>query len=121
MRVSIWPRAALRVLHGLLRSPVTDLDGAHYRLTGARCEPAPLQDPLPILIGGSGEKRMLRIVAEYADASCRCRAVPRRGRPRRSTRYREIGLDELIIPDGLLGAGSERRRAMDVILGLVRD
>jgi F420-dependent oxidoreductase-like protein len=33
------------------------------------CYPRPIQDPIPILIGGSGEKRTLRLVAEYADAA----------------------------------------------------
>jgi len=34
--------------------------------------------------------------------------------------YREIGLDELIIPDELLGTGSTKLAAMDTILGIVR-
>ncbi|WP_250030716.1 TIGR03560 family F420-dependent LLM class oxidoreductase [Paractinoplanes maris] len=33
--------------------------------------------------------------------------------------YRELGLDELIIPDALLGTGADRLRAMDVIRGIV--
>jgi F420-dependent oxidoreductase-like protein len=33
------------------------------------CYPRPIQDPIPILIGGSGEKKTLRLVAQYADAS----------------------------------------------------
>jgi alkanesulfonate monooxygenase SsuD/methylene tetrahydromethanopterin reductase-like flavin-dependent oxidoreductase (luciferase family) len=58
---------ALQIIRGLLREPRTTVDGAYYRVTDARCEPKPVQDPLPILIGGGGEKRMLGIVAEYAD------------------------------------------------------
>ena len=34
----------------------------------AICYPRPLQDRIPILVGGSGERRTLRLVARYADA-----------------------------------------------------
>ena len=159
---------ALQVLHGLLRQPRTTLDGAYYQLTDARCEPKPVQEPLPILIGGSGEKRMLRIVAEYADAwntwgrpeliehksrvlDDRCGEIGREPKAVARTaqaltmvggtlpddlpmpaiggsvakltdeidHYRGIGLDELIVPDRLLGTGADRLRAMDVLRGIV--
>lgn len=32
------------------------------------CYPRPIQEHIPILVGGSGEKKTLRLVAEYADA-----------------------------------------------------
>lgn len=57
---------ALAVLTGLLRSPVTTLGGEHYQLTDAVLEPKPVQDPLPIMVGGQGD-RMLGVVARYAD------------------------------------------------------
>ncbi|MGV3760428.1 MAG: TIGR03560 family F420-dependent LLM class oxidoreductase, partial [Actinomycetota bacterium] len=57
---------ACQVLHGLLREERTTLAGEHYQLTGAVSEPKPLQDPLPLLIGGKGD-RMMGIVARYAD------------------------------------------------------
>jgi len=58
---------ALAVIHGLLRTSRASFEGRYYRLDGAVCEPKPIQDPLPILVGGSGP-RMLEITARWADA-----------------------------------------------------
>lgn len=58
---------AVQVIRSLLDRPRTTFHGKHYQLTDAICEPKPLQQPLPILIGAAGEKRMLRVVAELAD------------------------------------------------------
>jgi F420-dependent oxidoreductase-like protein len=58
---------SLVCVRGLLRDDVTDFSGEFFTLTDARCEPKPLQTPLPIWVGGGGEKVTLRLAAQYAD------------------------------------------------------
>jgi len=44
-------------------------DGKHYQLAETICSPPPVSAPHPrVLIGGSGERKTLRLVARYADA-----------------------------------------------------
>ncbi|MGP4051063.1 LLM class F420-dependent oxidoreductase [Streptomyces sp. 2A115] len=44
-------------------------EGKHYQLAETLCVPAPVSTPRPdILIGGGGEKKTLRLVAQYGDA-----------------------------------------------------
>ena len=49
--------------------PSASFNGKYYQIHNAYCNPKPIQKPTPpILVGGSGEKRTLKIVAKYADA-----------------------------------------------------
>jgi F420-dependent oxidoreductase-like protein len=44
-------------------------EGKHYQLAETICSPRPIQQPSPkILVGGSGERKTLKLVARYADA-----------------------------------------------------
>ena len=57
----------IQCLRGLLHDEVTDFEGTYFNLQQARNEPRPAQRKLPIWIGGGGEKRTLRMAAQYAD------------------------------------------------------
>jgi F420-dependent oxidoreductase-like protein len=56
----------LEVITGLLGRTSTTFQGRHYQLDDARCEPKPLQQRIPICIGGAGERRTLPLVARWA-------------------------------------------------------
>jgi F420-dependent oxidoreductase-like protein len=55
-------------IRSLLREPTTSLDGEWFRLSDATCDPSPVQQPLPLLVGGGGEQRTMRVAALHADA-----------------------------------------------------
>ena len=56
---------AIEIVRSLLDEPRTDFDGRFYRFSDAPCQPAPVQSPLPILVGTAGP-RMLRATARFA-------------------------------------------------------
>jgi F420-dependent oxidoreductase-like protein len=58
---------AVDIIEQLLGAPRTTSHGLFYDITNATCEPKPVQQHLPLLIGGGGEKRTMRVAAVYAD------------------------------------------------------
>ncbi len=58
---------ACQVIKLLFNEKKSDFDGRFYQLQDATLAPKPIQNPLPLLIGGGGEKVTLKITAKYAD------------------------------------------------------
>jgi F420-dependent oxidoreductase-like protein len=58
----------LAIIRGLWTTASFNFDGHHYRLRDAVCEPKPVQRPHPpIIVGGYGKPRTVRIAARLAD------------------------------------------------------
>ena len=71
---------ALQVILPMLRDERPTLHGEHYDITEAINQPAPISR-IPVMIGGNGERKTLRMVAQYADQSnltCDPSEVPRK-------------------------------------------
>jgi alkanesulfonate monooxygenase SsuD/methylene tetrahydromethanopterin reductase-like flavin-dependent oxidoreductase (luciferase family) len=165
---------ACEVVQGLLRQERTTYEGHWFHLDDALCEPKPVQERLPLMVGAKGN-RMLGVTARVADGwnmwslpadfaersaylDRRCERIGRDPREIwRSTQalvlltddldrarrlveaaapracvagpvaalqeavagWAAVGVDELIIPDFLLGTGQQRREALDAIISEV--
>jgi F420-dependent oxidoreductase-like protein len=71
---------ALQIILPMLRDERPSFDGDHYQVKEAINQPPPVRH-IPVMIGGSGEKKTLRMVAQYADESnliCAPEDVPRK-------------------------------------------
>jgi F420-dependent oxidoreductase-like protein len=84
-------------------------EGQHYQLAETLCVPPPIQRPgPPILIGGSGERKTLRLVAQYADA-CNLFAAGHEEVGRKldvlARHCEDVGRDPATITKTILGGG----------------
>jgi F420-dependent oxidoreductase-like protein len=71
---------ALQIILPMLRGETATLAGARYTVKDAMNSPAPVSR-IPVMIGGGGERKTLRMVAQYADESnliCEPTEVPRK-------------------------------------------
>lgn len=59
---------ALEICRRMFTEDTATYDGTHHSIAGAMNNPRPLRGDIPIMIGGSGPKKTLRLVARFGDA-----------------------------------------------------
>jgi F420-dependent oxidoreductase-like protein len=104
---------AVPLIRSLLTEPRTTHSGTYFRTENASCLPAPLQSRLPIWVGGTGERRTLRIAARYADGWNAAYVSP--------DRYRHL---MAVLDDHCQSSGRDPatiRRTVNVIFALTND
>lgn len=115
----------LQVCRAMFRGEDGAFEGRHYRLEDMTSVPAAVHGDIPILVGGSGERKTLRLVAQYADAcnvygadraemahklgvlKAHCEGVGREYDDIRKTVNAPVDLDPLADPDGFVRQAEE--------------
>jgi alkanesulfonate monooxygenase SsuD/methylene tetrahydromethanopterin reductase-like flavin-dependent oxidoreductase (luciferase family) len=64
-----WLGEALPIMRGMLHGDRPTAAGPRYSAKAVRNDPPPIQERLPLLIGGGGERVTLKLVAKYGDAN----------------------------------------------------
>ena len=110
----------IAVIKALWSGGTVDFDGRYYPLRGASALPRPIQKPAPpLLIGGDGELRLLRIVAQHADewnSHAPGPDVYRAKRARLEEHCRAVGRDPNAIHRSWMGGiliGRDRSEVLD--------
>ena len=57
----------VQIICGMLTQERTSFEGIHYQAVDATCQPPPLQEKMPLWIGGRGERKTLRMAAQYME------------------------------------------------------
>src|SRR6478609_2470934 len=70
---------ALRISRAMFTQESATVGGLHFHVEDVLVHPRPLRGDIPILVGGSGERKTLRLVAQYADG-CNVFGDPERAR-----------------------------------------
>jgi alkanesulfonate monooxygenase SsuD/methylene tetrahydromethanopterin reductase-like flavin-dependent oxidoreductase (luciferase family) len=64
-----WLGEGLPIMRGMLHGERPTAAGPRYSAKAVRNDPPPIQERLPLLVGGGGERVTLKLVAKYADAN----------------------------------------------------
>lgn len=99
-------RESLEILTHMFAGEPFEYDGAHFRLEGAIGRPRPVQEHLPVHIGGAGPKLTMPLVREFADWwNCPVYAVDRLAELRPLAGSARVSIQR---PIGLAGDESDR-------------
>jgi alkanesulfonate monooxygenase SsuD/methylene tetrahydromethanopterin reductase-like flavin-dependent oxidoreductase (luciferase family) len=106
-------RETLEILPRMFSGEPFDYAGSHYRLEGARGRPVPVQERIPVHIGGAGAKLTMPLVREFADWwNCPSYAADRLGELRPLAGDARASVQH---PVGLAAGAGDRNEVGDVV------